>query len=147
MSARSLTLAGVLCIIAACGGQADPPQPGRPEVDVMTVKPQSIMLTTEVPGRTSAFLQAEVRPQVSGTILQRRFDEGADVRAGQLLYQIDPLTYQVAFDFHASGRATGIICHAPIALLAAFPDAGKFNQALIAGNRAALVPLRTTTMA
>jgi membrane fusion protein (multidrug efflux system) len=103
MSARSLTLAGVLCIIAACGGQADPPQPVRPEVDVMTVKPQSIMLTTEVPGRTSAFLQAEVRPQVTGTILRRRFEEGADVRAGQVLYQIDPLTYQVAFDSAKAG--------------------------------------------
>jgi membrane fusion protein, multidrug efflux system len=103
MSARSVTLAAVLCIIAACRGQADPPQPVGPEVDVMTLKPQSIMLTTELPGRTSAFLQAEVRPQVSGTILQRRFEEGADVRAGQVLYQIDPLTYQVAFDSAKAG--------------------------------------------
>jgi len=54
---------------------------------------------------------------------------------------------KILTSFHASGRPTGIICHAPIALLAAFPDAGKFNQALIAGNRAALVPLRTTPMA
>jgi membrane fusion protein (multidrug efflux system) len=64
----------------------------------MTLQPQSIMLTTEVPGHTSAFLQAEIRPQVSGTILRRRFEEGADVKAGQVLYQIDPLTYQVAFN-------------------------------------------------
>jgi membrane fusion protein, multidrug efflux system len=125
MSARSLTLAGVLCIIAACGGQPDPPQPGRPEVDVMTVKPQSIMLTTEVPGRTSAFLQAEVRPQVSGTILQRQFDEGADVRAGQLLYQIDPLTYQVAFDSAKAGLSLAVAIQSAARLRAQRPGDPK----------------------
>jgi len=95
--ARSLSLAGFLCIIAACRGQVDAPQTAGPEVDVMTLQPQSIALITEVPGHTSAFLTAEVRPQVSGTILRRDFREGADVKAGQLLYQIDPGTYQVAY--------------------------------------------------
>jgi membrane fusion protein (multidrug efflux system) len=55
------------------------------------------MLTTEVPGHTSAFLRAEVRPQVTGTVLQRQFEEG------QVLYQIDPLTYQVAFNSAKAG--------------------------------------------
>jgi membrane fusion protein (multidrug efflux system) len=64
----------------------------------MTLQPQNIMLTAEVPGYTSAFLKAEVRPRVSGTILRRHFEEGADVRAGQVLYQIDPLTYQIAYN-------------------------------------------------
>jgi membrane fusion protein (multidrug efflux system) len=95
--ARSLCLAGILCIIAACRGQVDAPQTAAPEVDVMTVQSQSIALITEVPGHTSAFLTAEVRPQVSGTILRRDFREGTDVRAGQLLYQIDPQTYQLAY--------------------------------------------------
>jgi membrane fusion protein (multidrug efflux system) len=95
--ARRLSLAGILCVIAACRGQVDAPQTARPEVDVMTLQPQSIALITEVPGHTSASLTAEVRPQVSGTILRRNFREGTDVKAGQLLYQIDPQTYQVLY--------------------------------------------------
>jgi membrane fusion protein, multidrug efflux system len=105
MSARSLTLTGILCITAACSGQADAPQTVGPEVDVMTLQPQSTMLTTEVPGHTSAFLRAEVRPQVTGAVLQRQFEEGTDVRAGQVLYQIDPQTYQVAFNSAKAGLA------------------------------------------
>jgi RND family efflux transporter MFP subunit len=69
----------------------------------MTLKSQSIVLTAEIPGRTSAFRQAEIRPQVSGTILRRQFEEGTDVRAGQVLYQIDPLTYQVAYNSAKAG--------------------------------------------
>jgi membrane fusion protein (multidrug efflux system) len=95
--ARNLSLAGILCMFAACRGQVDAPQTAGPDVDVMTLQPQSIALITEVPGHTSAFLTAEVRPQVSGTILRRDFREGTDVKAGQLLYQIDPQTYQVVY--------------------------------------------------
>ena len=69
----------------------------------MTLQPQSITLTTEVAGYTSASVRAEVRPQVSGTILRRNFEEGTDVGAGQVLYQIDPLTYQVAYDSAKAG--------------------------------------------
>jgi membrane fusion protein (multidrug efflux system) len=69
----------------------------------MTLKSQIITLTTEVPGHTAAFQQAEVRPQVSGSILRRQFEEGTDVRAGQVLYQIDPRTYQVAFNSAKAG--------------------------------------------
>jgi membrane fusion protein, multidrug efflux system len=101
--ARGLVLPGILCAIVACREQADVPQTVGPEVDVMTLQPQSIMLATEVPGRTSAFLQAEVRPQVTGTILVRQFEEGTNVKAGQVLYQIDPLTYQVAFNSAKAG--------------------------------------------
>jgi multidrug efflux pump subunit AcrA (membrane-fusion protein) len=81
MLTRSLALAGVLCVTAACGGQSDGPQTVGPEVNVMALQPQRIMLITEVPGQTSAFLKAEVRPQVSGTLLRRQFEEGADVRS------------------------------------------------------------------
>jgi membrane fusion protein (multidrug efflux system) len=66
------------------------------------VKPQSVTLTTELPGRTSAHLVAEVRPQVGGIVQKRLFTEGSDVKAGQVLYQIDPATYRAAF---ASSRA------------------------------------------
>jgi membrane fusion protein, multidrug efflux system len=107
--ATFLTVVGVLCLTAACGGPADASQSAGPEVAVMTLQPQSITLSAEVPGYTSAFLKAEVRPRVSGTILRRQFEEGADVRAGQVLYQIDPLTYQVAYN---SAKASLLLAEA-----------------------------------
>lgn len=72
--------------------------PPVPEVTVVTVQPQQVLLTTELPGRTSAYLVAEIRPQVSGLIQKRLFKEGSDVKAGQLLYQIDPAPFQAALD-------------------------------------------------
>jgi membrane fusion protein (multidrug efflux system) len=69
-----------------------------PEVATVTVEPQKLELTTELPGRTSAYLVAEIRPQVNGIIQKRLFQEGSDVKAGQLLYQIDPAPFQVAHD-------------------------------------------------
>ncbi len=64
----------------------------------MTLAPERVVLTTELPGRTAPYLVAEVRPQVNGILQQRHFEEGADVRAGELLYQIDPAPYQAAVD-------------------------------------------------
>ncbi len=98
IAATGLFLAG--CGNAKNAGQK--PAAGPPEVGVVTVKPQRVALTTELPGRTVAHLIAEVRPQVNGIIRKRLFTEGADVKAGQLLYQIDPATYQAAY---ASARA------------------------------------------
>ncbi|MBF0412837.1 MAG: efflux RND transporter periplasmic adaptor subunit [Desulfamplus sp.] len=69
-----------------------------PEVSVVTVKPQEITLTTELPGRTSAFRMAEIRPQVSGLILKRLFTEGSNVKAGQELYRIDPTPFEAALN-------------------------------------------------
>lgn len=69
-----------------------------PEVGVVTLKTEPLQVTTELPGRTSAFRVAEVRPQVSGIILKRNFIEGSDVEAGVSLYQIDPATYQAAYE-------------------------------------------------
>jgi membrane fusion protein (multidrug efflux system) len=91
-------------MIAGCGGKSKTgaKPSGPPEVGVMVVKPQSVTLTTELPGRTSAHLVAEVRPQVGGIIQKRLFTEGSDVKAGQALYQIDPATYKAAF---ASAKA------------------------------------------
>ena len=90
--------------LAGCGKKEQPKGPpmGPPEVGVIEVKPQSVALTTELPGRTSPYLIAEVRPQVNGIIQKRVFTEGSDVKAGQLLYQIDPATYQAAY---ASAKA------------------------------------------
>ena len=88
-----------------CGsghGQQTGPAP-VPEVAAVTVQPQRVELTTELPGRTSPFLVAEIRPQVNGIIKKRLFREGSDVKAGELLYQIDPAPFQVALD---SARAS-----------------------------------------
>ena len=63
---------------------------------VITVAPQSIELTTELPGRTSPYRIAEIRPQVSGLIQKRLFVEGSEVKAGQVLYQIDPAPFEAA---------------------------------------------------
>jgi len=78
------------------------PQPPAP-VGVVTLTEQSVTLTTELPGRTSPYRIAEVRPQVSGVLQKRLFVEGDDVQAGQQLYQIDPAMYQAAYD---SAQAT-----------------------------------------
>ena len=69
-----------------------------PEVGVIVVQPQRVTLTTELAGRTSAHLIAEVRPQVGGIVQKRLFTEGSDVKAGEILYQIDPATYQAAYN-------------------------------------------------
>ena len=80
--------------LAGCGRPRE--QAPTPEVAVTVVQPQRVTLTTELPGRVSAFLVAEVRPQVNGIVLKRAFAEGGEVRAGDLLYQIDPAPYQAA---------------------------------------------------
>src|ERR1700730_16417697 len=98
MLAGYVALAGILCVTAACRGSADPAQTVGPEVDVMTLQPQRVMLVTELPGQTSAFRTVEVRSQVTGTVIARRFEEGTDVKAGQVLYLIDPRSYQIAFN-------------------------------------------------
>lgn len=74
-----------------------------PEVNVITLKPQTITLNTQLPGRTSAYRVAEVRPQVGGIVIKRLFQEGSDVKYGQTLYQIDPASYEAALD---SAKAT-----------------------------------------
>jgi membrane fusion protein (multidrug efflux system) len=62
------------------------------------MRPERVALTTELPGRTVAYRVAEIRPQVNGLILKRAFTEGSDVKAGDLLYQIDPAPYEAAYE-------------------------------------------------
>jgi membrane fusion protein (multidrug efflux system) len=83
-----------------------PPPSVVPEVAVVTVSPERTVLTTELPGRTYAYLVAEIRPQVTGIIQKRLFEEGSDVRAGNVLYQIDPAPFQAAYD-NASANLAG----------------------------------------
>ena len=84
--------------LPACDGkqQGGPPPSGPAEVSVVTLAPERVPLFTELPGRTAAYRVAEVRPQVSGIVLKRLFEEGSEVKAGQQLYLIDPATYQAA---------------------------------------------------
>ena len=98
-----LVASALVLALAGCDGK-DAAQPqgaggqGRPQVGVVTVRPQSVAITAEMPGRTTASLVAEVRPQVSGIIKSRLFEEGSEVKAGDKLYQIDPASYQATYD-------------------------------------------------
>jgi len=86
-------------LTAGCDrGQQSPQPPPVPEVTTVTIQPQRVVMTTELPGRTSAFRIAEIRPQVNGLVQKRLFTEGSDVKAGQVLYRIDPAPFQAALD-------------------------------------------------
>ena len=101
---RALTRA-VLCMLLslmllACeeGGKGAPGSSGPREVVIIKLEPRREVYTTALAGRIASFQVAEVRPQVGGILQQRLFTEGADVKAGQALYQIDPATYEAAVD-------------------------------------------------
>ncbi len=81
-------------LLTGCSRKKQSAPPPVPEVVVVTLQPQQTVLATELPGRTSAYLVAEIRPQVNGLIQRRLFTEGSDVNAGQVLYQIDPAPFQ-----------------------------------------------------
>ena len=98
-----IILLSVLMLIGC--EQKQPPPSVIPEVSVVTVSPERTVLTTELPGRTCAYLVAEIRPQVTGIVQKRLFEEGTDVRAGNVLYQIDPAPFQAAYDNTAANLA------------------------------------------
>jgi membrane fusion protein (multidrug efflux system) len=83
--------------LTGCQEASAPPPAETPKVGVVTLQPQNFTLTTELPGRTSAYRIAEVRPQVNGIIQKRLFTEGSEVKAGQQLYQIDPAVYTATY--------------------------------------------------
>lgn len=95
----------MLCLLLLTGiagckekdSKAETPPPAPTEVGVITLHPQSVELTTELPGRTTASLMADVRPQVDGIIQERLFTEGSEVKAGDVLYRIDPSSYEAAY--------------------------------------------------
>ena len=98
-------------VISGCSKpQAGGPPRGAQEVGFITLQPESVVLQSELAGRTTPSLVSDVRPQVSGIIKARLFEEGSQVKAGQVLYEIDPAAYQAAFDEAraalASARAT-----------------------------------------
>jgi membrane fusion protein (multidrug efflux system) len=83
-------------LLAACGAKDAGKKPPPPEVGYVVLTSQSAPLNVELAGRTTAYETSEVRPQVAGVIKARRFEEGALVRAGQTLYEIDPSLYRAA---------------------------------------------------
>ena len=101
-----LLLGVMLFFPPGCGKEknAEAPPP-VPEVAAVTVQTQRVVLTNELPGRTSPYRIAEIRPQVSGIIQKRLFDEGAEVKASDVLYQIDRAHFQAAYDNAAANLA------------------------------------------
>ena len=101
--AMTLALVGSL---TGCDGKNSsgpaPPAATLAEVSVVTLHPKSVVITTELPGRTTASLTAEVRPQVNGIIQTRLFKEGGEVKAGEALYQLDPASYQASYESAAA---------------------------------------------
>ena len=114
--------------LAGCGDK-EAPKPAAPvEVAVATIVPSSARVITELSGRTSAYLTSQVRARVDGIVQQRLFKEGADVKAGQLLFQIDPAPYRAAL---ASAEATLMKAEANVASTHAQAERYKV---LVAGN-------------
>lgn len=124
---RSLALTAVaasVLTLAGCKGQQAAQQQGGPaEVTVVTLKPQPVTVTRELPGRTSAFQVAEVRPQVNGIIKQRLFEEGALVKAGQPLYQLDDAVYRAE-----NNNAKAALAKAKAALYSAQLNAKRTSE-------------------
>ncbi|WP_044041157.1 efflux RND transporter periplasmic adaptor subunit [Caballeronia insecticola] len=95
---RLITAATAAVFLAACGQKQSAPPPQTPEVGIVTVQPTSVPVTVDLPGRTNAFLVAQVRARVDGIVQRREFTEGAEVKAGQRLYKIDPAPYIAALN-------------------------------------------------
>jgi membrane fusion protein (multidrug efflux system) len=126
---RTLNLLAALAVLGGCvDAKEAPPAPPPPEVSVVTVRKAAVPVVTELPGRTSAYLVAQVRARVDGIVLKREFREGADVKAGQRLYQIDPAPYRATLD-----NALGALQKAQ-ANLAAMTSQAERYKILIGGN-------------
>ncbi len=118
---RGLQVAAIALVLSACADE-QATTPAEPEVGVQTVATQRLAMEQTLPGRTVAYMTSDVRPQVAGIIQKRLFTEGQDVKAGQVLYQIDPATYQAAYD-----NANGDLAQAEAAVLSARPKAERYR--------------------
>lgn len=120
LSALILTL---LLGPVSCGEGKAPPAPPTPAVTVATLQPETVTLTRELPGRTTPYLVAEVRPQVTGIVQEQLFAEGSIVEAGQPLYQLDDATYRAQYN---SARAA--LTRAQVALEVARTNANRASE-------------------
>lgn len=98
MKKITTSIAALLLLTGCDNAQTSAPQRPLPEVGIVTLMSQPVSVVSELTGRTTAAMSAEVRPQVGGIIQKRLFTEGDTVKAGQALYQIDPSSYRAAFD-------------------------------------------------
>lgn len=110
-------------VLTGCSPEQTPPQKKQTEVAVISMAPQAQTLTSELPGRTKAWMSAQIRPQVSGIVKQRLFTEGADVKAGEALYTLDPAPYQATY-----AQAKASAAQAKAALLSARLKASRFSE-------------------
>ncbi|AOV06081.1 efflux RND transporter periplasmic adaptor subunit [Delftia tsuruhatensis] len=124
----ALVLAALAALAAGCGRNEAPAAAGDalPVVQAVTVQPAPLALSSELPGRIEPVRVAEVRARVAGIVLRRHFEEGADVRAGQVLFQIDPAPLRAALS-----RAQGQLASAEAALIEARAVVGR-NAPLVA---------------
>lgn len=104
-SLRTPLLCLSLLVLAACGKEQGPPQMPPPDVGVFTAQPQNSPLTRDLVGRLSSYRSADVRARVPGVLLKRNYDEGTDVKKGQLLFQIDPAPLKAALNASVAAQA------------------------------------------
>ena len=125
---QRIALLSMPVLLGACVQAKQTPAPQPPEVTVVAVHKQAVPVTTELPGRTSPYLVAQVRARVDGIVLQREFKEGANIKVGQRLYQIDPAPYRATLD-----SALGALQKAQANLAAMSAQAERY-KILIGGN-------------
>ncbi|MDE1183164.1 efflux RND transporter periplasmic adaptor subunit [Paraburkholderia sp.] len=125
---RLISAATAAILLAACGQKQSAPPQQTPEVGVVTVQPTAVPVTTELPGRTSAFLVAQVRARVDGIVLRREFTEGTQVKAGQRLYKIDPAPYIATLN-----NAKATLAKAQATLASVTAQANRY-KVLVAAN-------------
>jgi len=125
---RLISAATAAVLLAACGPKQSAPPQQTPEVGVVTVQPTAVPVVTELPGRTSAFLVAQVRARVDGIVLRREFTEGGEVKAGQRLYKIDPAPYIATLN-----NAKATLAKAQANLVSTTAQANRF-KVLVAAN-------------
>jgi membrane fusion protein (multidrug efflux system) len=123
---QAFFFAAVSAALTSCTRTQTPAPSGPVEVATVTAATSTVLLTTELPGRTAPFRVAEVRPQVNGLIQKRLFTEGSEVQAGQALYQIDPAPFQAALD-----NAKAALGRSQASLPAAQSRANRFKDALV----------------
>jgi membrane fusion protein (multidrug efflux system) len=124
---ESLACLALLAALSGCDKKSAAAAPPPQQVGVITITPQPVRWNVQLPGRTQSVMTADVRPQVSGVILQRLFTEGTDVTAGQQLYQIDPATYQASYD-----TALATLAHDQAALATARIQAQRYKPLVAA---------------
>ena len=136
--------ASFVLLLAACDQGASKTAATVPEVGTVTLKSEPVTLFTQLPGRTNAIKTAEVRPQVSGVIQKLLFTEGGEVREGQPLYQIDPATYQAAYDkAMATWKNAAMVVHRYQPLAAAHAISQQTYDDAVAVEREAQADVET----